>query len=153
MTLADLPAVLAIEQSAYPFPWTYGNFVDSLAAGYDAQLLRAPDGAVRAYSVAMDVVDETHLLNLTVAPSWQGHGLARRLLDRLIERARGQGHRSLWLEVRLSNERAQAVYARYGFAEAGLRRGYYPAGAGRREDARVMKLEGPRLHGSDDAVD
>jgi ribosomal-protein-alanine N-acetyltransferase len=153
MTLADLPAVMAIEQIAYPFPWTQGNFVDSLAAGYGAQLLRAPDGTLRAYSVAMDGVDEVHLLNLTVAPPWQGQGLARRLLDTLVERARGLGQRSLWLEVRASNERARAVYARYGFLDVGMRRGYYPAGGGRREDARILKLEGPLQPGSGDAVD
>ena len=140
MALHDLDAVMAIESAVYPFPWTLGNFRDSLAAGHDARLLRAPDGAVRAYSVAMTGVDETHLLNLAVAPAAQGQGLARALLDALVADARRCGHAKVWLEVRLGNARAHAVYRRYGFVEVGQRRGYYPAGAGRREDARVMQL-------------
>jgi ribosomal-protein-alanine N-acetyltransferase len=140
MTLAHLDAVLAIEGAAYPFPWTRGNFVDSLAAGYDARVLCDAQGAIHAYSVAMDGVGETHLLNLTVRPSSQRRGLALALLDRLVERARERDHASLWLEVRVSNQRARQVYARYGFVEAGLRRGYYPDTQGRREDALVLRL-------------
>lgn len=140
MSLRDLEAIMAIERSVYPFPWTVGNFRDSLAAGHDAQLLRAPDGAVRAYSVAMAGVDETHLLNLAVASEAQGQGLARALLDALVADARLRGHAKIWLEVRLGNERAHGVYRRYGFVEVGRRRGYYPAVAGQREDACVMQL-------------
>jgi ribosomal-protein-alanine N-acetyltransferase len=140
MHLAHLGAVLAIEQMVYAFPWTHGNFVDSLAAGHLAHVLRTVDGSVVAYSVAMTGVQEMHLLNLTVSPPWQRRGLAIALLDALAAQCRRQGSDALWLEVRLSNERARAVYARYGFAEVGLRRGYYPAPAGRREDACVMRL-------------
>lgn len=139
MTLADLDAVLALEQSVYPFPWTRGNFVDSLVAGHVTRLLRARSGALLAYSVALPGVDEMHLLNLTVAPAAQGRGLARALLDALVAQCRHERCAMLWLEVRESNQRARRVYARYGFEEVGLRRGYYPA-AVRREDAIVMRL-------------
>jgi ribosomal-protein-alanine N-acetyltransferase len=139
MALADLDAVVALEQAVYPFPWTRGNFVDSLAAGHVAHVLRGADGTLQGYSVALAGVEEMHLLNLTVAPAMQGRGLARGLLDALVERCRRERRLWLWLEVRESNHHAQAVYRRYGFEEAGLRRGYYPA-VGRREDARVMRL-------------
>lgn len=139
MSLTDLDAVLALEQAVYPFPWTRGNFVDSLAAGHVTQVLRVPGGGLQAYSVALPGVDEMHLLNLTVAPAAQGRGLARRLLDDLVARCRHERRGALWLEVRESNQRARHVYERYGFAPVGLRRGYYPA-AGRREDALVMRL-------------
>jgi ribosomal-protein-alanine N-acetyltransferase len=140
MTLADVPAVLAIEQSVYAFPWTRGNFVDSLAAGHGAEVLRDRSGAPRAYSVWLPGVDEMHLLNLTVAPAWQRRGLARLLLDALVARCRAEQRLRLWLEVRQSNLRAQAVYARYGFVAIGQRRAYYPAVRGR-EDAVVMRLD------------
>jgi [ribosomal protein S18]-alanine N-acetyltransferase len=140
MHLAHLPAVLAIEQAVYPFPWTHGNFVDSLAAGHLAQVLRTADGALAAYCVAMAGVQEMHLLNLTVSPPWQGRGHARTLLDALTAHCRQQCSEALWLEVRVSNQRARTVYARYGFEEVGQRRGYYPAAAGQREDACVMRL-------------
>jgi len=144
MHLAHLPGVMAIEQSIYPFPWTHGNFVDSLAAGHAAHVLRTPAAAIAAYSVAMVGVQEMHLLNLTVAAPWQGRGHACALLDALVAQCRRDGHEALWLEVRPSNARAREVYRRYGFEEVGLRRNYYPAGGGRREDACVMRLSIPR---------
>jgi [ribosomal protein S18]-alanine N-acetyltransferase len=140
MQLAHLSAVLAIEQAVYPFPWTHGNFVDSLVAGHAAHVLRAADGTLAAYSVAMGGVQEMHLLNLTVAPPWQRRGLACALLDTLLVLCRQERHDVLWLEVRVSNQRARDVYARYGFVETGLRRSYYPAAGGLREDACVMRL-------------
>lgn len=140
MHLAHLSAVMTIEQSIYPFPWTHGNFVDSLAAGHAAHVLRTPSAAIAAYSVAMVGVQEMHLLNLTVAAPWQGRGHARALLDALVAQCRRDGHEALWLEVRPSNARAREVYRRYGFEDVGLRRNYYPAGGGRREDACVMRL-------------
>jgi ribosomal-protein-alanine N-acetyltransferase len=147
MTIGDLQGVVAIEVAAYDFPWTRGNFIDSLAAGYLARLLRSTDGDPIGYFIAMKGVDEMHLLNLTVAPPEQGKGHARRMLDELKSLCRLQAADRLWLEVRESNARAQALYLRYGFRHIGVRRGYYPAMHGRREDASVMSLDiggGPR---------
>ncbi len=141
LELADLAEVLAIERVAYPVPWSHGNFVDSLAAHYPAEALRALDGALLGYWLAMPGADEMHLLNLTVAPAWQGRGLAPRMLDRLVLRCRSAGLSQLWLEVRDGNARARALYARYGFTEVGRRRGYYPAASGPREDAVLMSLD------------
>lgn len=139
LTVADLSRVMAVEQRAYPFPWTRGNFIDSLAAGYVAKMLVDGD-TLLAYFVAMPGVDELHLLNLTVAPQYQGQGHARLLLEVLRACARDRACPSIWLEVRSSNARAQAVYLNNGFERQGLRRGYYPAAAGQREDAVVMRL-------------
>lgn len=141
MTLAALDEVVAIERAAYASPWSRGNFIDSLAAGYEAEARRdAASGALLGYWVAMAGVGELHLLNLTVPPAQQGRGLGRALLARVIERARALQLGSLWLEVRPSNERACALYLRRGFALAGRRRGYYPGPDGTREDALVMHL-------------
>jgi ribosomal-protein-alanine N-acetyltransferase len=142
MAYADVEAVVALESRAYSFPWSRGNFIDSLAAGYVArvQQLQAPlHGDLVGYFVAMVGVDEMHLLNITVAPAWQGRGLGNEMLDALQDLARAQSLSSLWLEVRESNHRARSLYQRRGFIEVGLRRAYYPA-AGRREDAIVMRL-------------
>jgi [ribosomal protein S18]-alanine N-acetyltransferase len=142
MGAADVDAVLAVERSAYSFPWSRGNFADSLAAGYSAELLTTREHGARVvlgYFIAMTGVDELHLLNITVAPAWQGQGHGSRLLDDVQTLARHQKLAQLWLEVRHSNQRARALYRRYGFEEVGLRRAYYPA-AGAREDAVVMRL-------------
>ncbi len=140
MTSPHLDAVMAIEASAYSFPWTRGNFVDSLAAGYDARVLYEESGAIVGYFVAMAGVDEMHLLNITVAPREWHRGHARFMLDALVAACRERGAQQLWLEVRESNERAREIYRRRGFAELGRRKGYYPAPRARREDAIVMSL-------------
>lgn len=138
MTVADLDAVLAVEAVAYSFPWTRGNFIDSLAVGYRCELRTTDEGHIVGYSVAMMSIDELHLLNITVSPELQGQGHAADLMHRLLHEARSQGLKSLWLEVRPSNVPARRLYGRFGLREVGLRRGYYPAGMGRREDAIVM---------------
>ncbi len=139
MATESLDAVMAVERVAYPHPWTRGNFEDSLRAGYHAQMLLAGEALV-GYYVAMKGVDEVHLLNITVSPPQQGQGWGGALLDALAAWSRGQGAQWLWLEVRVSNSPAQRLYERYGFRRVGLRKGYYPASHGRREDAVVMSL-------------
>ena len=136
---ARLEDVVAIEEQAYDHPWTRGNFMDSVRAGYQAQVLIA-GSQMLGYFVAMKGVDEVHLLNLTVAPQWQGQGWGRVMLDALALWSRAQGAQWLWLEVRTTNVRAQQVYQHYGFRRVGERRGYYPADQGR-EDAIVMSFK------------
>ena len=139
MTLDDVDAVHALECSVFPHPWSRANFSDSVQAGYDAWLLRDQQNALAGYFLLMYALDEAHLLDVAVAGSRQGTGLGRYLLDTLCARAREMGAESVLLEVRPSNERALAVYRRYGFAEIGRRKGYYPAHEGKREDAIVMR--------------
>jgi ribosomal-protein-alanine N-acetyltransferase len=155
MTIADLDAVMALEATVYSFPWTRGNFVDSLAAGYLARLLQSADGRrLVGYCVAMVGAGEMHLLNITVATDFQRRGHARRMLADLLEDCRRLALDRLWLEVRESNAGARAAYARLGFRPMGLRPGYYPAAHGRREQAVVMSLDVERaVPQSTDALD
>jgi ribosomal-protein-alanine N-acetyltransferase len=132
-----LDEVMRIEQQAYAHPWSRTNFLDALHSGYQGQMLVA-DGEVLGYFVAMLGVDEVHLLNLTVAPRYQQQGWAKVLLEALAIWARGQNTKWLWLEVRTGNDRALRVYEAAGFRRMGLRKAYYPAGHGQREDALVM---------------
>lgn len=142
MTASWLPAVAQVEKTAYPHPWSEGNFGDSLHAGYQALVLVVGEPAqLLGYFVAMKGLDEVHLLNITVAPAQQGQGWARLMLDALVLWARGQGAEWLWLEVRISNSRARRIYERYGFKQVGMRRNYYPLAAFKREDAVVMSLD------------
>ncbi|MGJ9419908.1 ribosomal protein S18-alanine N-acetyltransferase [Massilia sp. CMS3.1] len=139
MTLGDVDAVHALECSVFPHPWSRANFSDSIQAGYDAWLLRSARGELAGYFVLMLVLDEAHLLDVAVAGERHGTGLGLHLLETVCARAKEMGAESVLLEVRPSNERALAVYRRFGFAEIGLRKGYYPAHEGRREDAIVMR--------------
>ena len=140
MTLASLDGVVALEALVYPFPWSRNNFVDTLAAGYTAWTLNGIEGELLGYCIAMRGVEETHLLNITIAPAERRRGHARRVLGELVRLCRQEGARRLWLEVRESNAEARATYVRLGFEHVAVRKGYYPAPEGRREDAVVMSL-------------
>jgi ribosomal-protein-alanine N-acetyltransferase len=140
MREADLDAVVALEQQAYAHPWQQRHFADCLASGYQAQLLMAGD-TLLGYFVAMKGFEEAHLLNLAVAPAYQRQGWAQVLLEALTLWARGQALQWLWLEVRAGNTRAVQVYKTHGFHYVGLRKHYYPAHLGQREDALVMSLK------------
>jgi len=139
MLASDLDTIAQIESEIYPFPWTRGNFQDALSAGYSAWMLTGYRREIMAYSIVMIAIDEAHLLNLSVARRYQRCGYGWRTLEWMAQRARDYGARSMLLEVRPSNQDALRLYARYGFARIGVRRGYYPA-LGGREDAIVMRI-------------
>jgi ribosomal-protein-alanine N-acetyltransferase len=134
----DLDEVMAIESAIYTHPWTRGNFADSLRAGYECRVLRL-GRELLGYFVLMVAAGEAHLLNLSIGAAHQRNGHGSGLLGEAMGVARSQGARSLFLEVRPSNSAAQALYTRFGFRKIAVRRGYYPAHAGR-EDALVLNL-------------
>jgi len=138
MREADLGEVMAIETAIYSHPWTRGNFVDSLTAGYECRCLRN-GGELIGYFVLMVAALEAHLLNLSIAEKHQRRGHGSALLRDAADLGRRLGARNVFLEVRPSNSGAQKLYTRFGFRKIGTRRGYYPAQAGR-EDAIVLTL-------------
>lgn len=140
LSLARLDALLDVEQQAYTHPWTRGNFIDAMASGYQIQVLLRGEELL-GYFVAMQGVDEVHLLNITVAPAFQRQGLAHLLLQALVLWSRSQNAQWLWLEVRVSNTRAREIYEKFGFRRVGERKRYYPAEMGEREDAVVMSIQ------------
>jgi len=140
MQVDDLAEVMAIENEVYPYPWTHGNFLDSLYSGYEMWTARDAAQGLAGYLLLMLSLDEAHLLNIAVRRNLQGQGVGRLLLDHAVLLAKDKGVQAILLEVRPSNDRAVTVYERFGFAGIGVRKGYYPDGAGRREDAIVMRL-------------
>ena len=138
MRLDDLDEIMAIEPQIYPYPWTRGNFSDSLNSGYQACVLVEQEKII-AYALLMMVLDEAHLLNLSVAKSYQKQGLGRILLEHMLQIAKDHQAANMFLEVRQSNLSAIALYENIGFNEMAIRRAYYPAANGR-EDAVLMGL-------------
>ncbi|BAO30045.1 ribosomal-protein-alanine acetyltransferase [Sulfuritalea hydrogenivorans sk43H] len=139
MTDADLEAVAAAEARIHPFPWTRGNFADSLVAGHGAWLAQE-DGRMTGYAVMMQVLDEAHLLNISILPELQRGGRGSALLNQLFDRARTHAATRMLLEVRPSNASGLGFYSHHGFTEIGRRRDYYQTHEGR-EDAIVMVLD------------
>ncbi len=139
----DLFALHDIEKTAYSFPWSLPAFQDCLDSCYWVQKLCShslSEENLEGYVVAMLVLDEVHLLNVTVRPSSQGQGWGRYMLQQLQQWAHSQKAQAIWLEVRASNQKAIALYQAFGFIQKGRRKAYYPDAAGQREDALVMSL-------------
>jgi len=135
----DLDTVAELERTLYEFPWSRGNFSDSLAAGYSAWMFRR-DQALVGYAVMMQVLDEAHLLNISIHRSWQRRGYGRLLLAHLEAVARRDGSNCMFLEVRPSNVSGRGLYGGSRYRQIGVRRGYYPSAWGR-EDALVLKKD------------
>jgi ribosomal-protein-alanine N-acetyltransferase len=140
MRRSDLDAVLAIEQRAFPQPWSRSFFEQELAAA-QAHCTVAVTGAdglgdVVGYTVCWRVLDELHLLNVAVHGEHRGAAVGRRLLERMLDEGRSTGGRVVYLEVRAGNVTARRLYRRLGFLDLGVRRGYYGPG----QDAIVMEL-------------
>ena len=136
MAYRDLGAVVAIEASAYHFPWSKTIFRDCLRVGYSCWVYEEQD-VIQAYGIMTVAVGECHILNLCVKPTEHGRGLGRILLRRLLSMARRNEADTAVLEVRPSNHKAIKLYLSEGFNEVGRRKSYYPAHGGR-EDAMIM---------------
>jgi [ribosomal protein S18]-alanine N-acetyltransferase len=143
MQMGDLDVIMQIEPTIYSHPWTRGNFSDSLNSGYSAWVLEENETMI-GYALLMRVLDEAHLLNLSIAKPQQKQGLGRYLLEHMLKIAKNHKATNMFLEVRPSNISAIALYENMGFCEISVRRGYYPAdpkiSETGREDAILMGL-------------
>jgi ribosomal-protein-alanine N-acetyltransferase len=138
MLVEDVERVVDIERQIYQFPWSHGNFTDSIHAGYSCWV-NEQGAEIAGYGVMMLAAGEAHLLNLGIAAQWQGRGLGREALGHLIDVARGYRAEAMFLEVRTSNIVARRLYATRGFRVLTIRKNYYPAVNGR-ENAVMMEL-------------
>lgn len=139
-TSADLDALIAVEEACFTNPWTREMYQAELThAGVSFFMLaRAPDRTVVGFCSYWRVVDELHINNLAVLPSYRRLGVGRALLARVLQEAAAQGAVRALLEVRRSNEEARRLYEALGFTVAGIRRAYY---TGPVEDALVLWRE------------
>jgi ribosomal-protein-alanine N-acetyltransferase len=140
----DLPAVLAIEEAVFgDDAWPRSFFERDLANEHSTyvvlELSSDDQGAQRAelagYAGYWLLEDEANLMNIAIAPAWQGRGLGEHLLLATLARMQDQGVSVCTLEVRVSNTRAQALYHKLGFEVEGRRLRYYQDNG---EDALLM---------------
>jgi len=140
MQEADVPAIMAIERAAYEFPWTEGVLRDCFRYGYLCKVYESGEGII-GYGIISIGAGECHFLNICIAPPHQRHGHGARLVGLLLQAARQARAHTALLEVRASNTAAFRLYDKLGFNEIGMRKGYYPAARGTREDALVLMRE------------
>jgi [ribosomal protein S18]-alanine N-acetyltransferase len=148
LTYADLPQVIAIERRAFPTPWSLAMFVLELSKPSGICLAARRDGRLCGYLVCSRYDTVWHLMNIAVDPDERRHGVATNLLTELLERVGDPGARYT-LEVRESNTGAIALYERFSFRAAGMRRRYYQDNG---EDALIMWRTPATLNGSLDDV-
>ena len=139
MELDDLDAVMAIETAAQLTPWTRSHFGDCLKnANYLCQVVVDRDDVPVAFLILSRILDETHVLNVVVAPGWQRRGIARLMLEQAMDAARKDAMTVMYLEVRETNMAAQTLYQQLGFDVCGVRKNYYRRGDGH-ENAVLMQ--------------
>ena len=139
MRRRHLRAVLRIESQVYPRPWSLALFMSELGLRSSrCYVVARVGGSVVGYAGLMLTGDDAHITTIAVDPEWQRHKIGTRLLVFLARESVRRGARNLTLEVRVSNEPAQAMYRRFGFKPAGIRKGYYQE---TNEDALVMWAE------------
>lgn len=139
LEIRDLAYVAALEREIHAVPWTVGNFRDAIAAGYCTRVGER-EGRIIAFGVLMLAPGEAQVLNLSVVPDARRGGLGRSLLRQFVDFAARAGAEQCFLEVRVSNAPALALYASEGFEPVARRDDYYPATAtSPREDALVLR--------------
>lgn len=138
MRASDLTEVAALEKSLYAFPWSLGNFRDSVNAGYDCWTVTHGETVI-GYAILMVALDEAHLLNIAIGADWQAQGIGRDFLSHMIGVAKSASCQIVYLEVRPSNLAARRLYRKMGFQQIAIRPDYYPALSGR-EDALFLGL-------------
>ena len=144
MRRRHLRSVTRIEQQVYPRPWSLGLFMSELGfEGSRVYVVARVGTTVVGYGGLMLVTEDGHVTTLAVDPAWHRHGLGTRLLHTLATAAVERGAENLTLEVRAGNLGAQALYRAFGFAPAGIRKGYYVE---TKEDAIVMWANDVNTH-------
>ena len=134
LAYADLPQAIAIERRSFPTPWSLAMFVLELSKPSGICLAALRGDRIAGYLICSRYDTVWHVMNVAIDPALRRQGIATTLLDRLFERADRPGAQYT-LEVRMSNEAGIALYERFGFHSAGLRRGYYHDN---KEDALIM---------------
>lgn len=121
----DLEQVVAIEEASYIKPWPEHLFIEELALESRRYFIAENGEEIVGYGGLMLAPDEAHVITLAVHPDHRGTGFGADLLNTLFTEARKNGAQHLTLEVRATNHSARSLYERFGFREAGVRKGYY----------------------------
>lgn len=138
MERRHVPQVAALEKICFCDPWSEGSVASELENPLSRWLVALEGEQVLGYVGSQTVLDESDMMNLAVDPAFRRRGIARALVCALMEQLRKMGSRCLTLEVRASNESAQALYACLGFVQVGRRKNYYHHP---KEDALILRKE------------
>ena len=136
MELCHVSQIALLERRCFSDPWSEASVAGELTNPLSLWLVALAGGTVVGYVGSQTVLDEADVMNVAVDPAYRRQGVGKGLMLALMAALRQVGVRTLALEVRASNEAAQALYKNLGFEQAGRRPGYY---ARPREDALILK--------------
>jgi len=131
----DLDSVLNVEKKSFITPWSKLMFLDELENIRARYFVAEVSGIIVGYAGFWIIMDEGHITNIAVDPSFRRMKIGSRLLEKIIETARENEVRALTLEVRKSNAAAISMYEKFGFKVEGIRKNYY---SDTHEDAYIM---------------
>lgn len=137
MDESDLDWVMLVEQKNHTHPWSRAGFELALHEGLNYMLLDSQNQSL-GYCCLLPVLDELHLLNLSVAIDFQRRGVAKQALQSVFSRFENTQYSVVLLEVRRSNKVARNLYKTEGFVQDGVRKHYYQCEVQGREDAILM---------------
>ncbi|KGP72701.1 ribosomal protein S18-alanine N-acetyltransferase [Pontibacillus yanchengensis] len=132
----DIDSILTIEEQCFATPWTRDAFDHELHDNpYALYYVIEIEGTIIGYCGLWLIIDEAHVTNIAILPSYRGKRLGNALFNAVLTHARQLGAIQLSLEVRVSNVVAQKMYRRFGLIPGGIRKNYY---TDNHEDALVM---------------
>ncbi len=135
-TREDIPTVSALEKDCFSDPWSTADFEGAFDSAVTEGLVLINDGQLVGYALLASVLEDADVANVAVAPNYRKKGFGKTLLKALLDRAKEKGVLRVFLEVRVSNAPAIALYKSFGFESVNVRKRYYPDG----EDAFLMAL-------------
>jgi len=123
--LRDLPEILKIEKEVFPEPWSFYSFIFELNYPSNYFVVLEIENEIIGYMIAGEYEESYHLKNIAIKKEYQGKGYGKFLLNHLIEKAKKENKKFVFLEVRISNERAIKFYEKFGFRRNRILKGYY----------------------------
>lgn len=138
MNMCHVSQVAELETICFCDPWSEKSVASELDNALALWLVAVEDGRVAGYVGSQTVMGETDMMNIAVYPEFRRRGIAEQLVEALIEQLRELGSKCLTLEVRASNDAAQALYEKLGFLQIGRRPRYY---RNPKEDALILRKE------------
>jgi ribosomal-protein-alanine N-acetyltransferase len=136
MGLSDLDEAYKIEVDVNPSPWKYETFLSSFEVGHKG-LICKNDNQMIGFIIFSPIIPEAHILSISVRNEMQSKGIGTLLLKSMLDQCKVMNYKKIFLEVRVSNEKAINFYEKFGFSKDAIRNNYYTDNS---EDALLMSL-------------
>ena len=136
MGFSDLEEAYKIELDVNPSPWKYETFLSSFEVGHKG-LICKNDNQMIGFIIFSPITSEAHILSISVRNEMQSKGIGTLLLKSMLDQCKVMNYKKIFLEVRVSNEKAINFYKKFGFSKDAIRNNYYTDNS---EDALLMSL-------------